>query len=73
MNWEGYERKRLWPNLRRCSSICLEGLRIATKHISQDRRSPGRDLIPGLPRLRSMSTNHSASTFGIFLVIVIKY
>jgi hypothetical protein len=30
--------------LRHCPDICLEGLRKTTKHLSQDSRSPNRDL-----------------------------
>jgi hypothetical protein len=36
MNWKG-------------CGICLEGLRKTTKNLSQDSRSPGRDLNPGPP------------------------
>jgi hypothetical protein len=42
-------KKRSWPNLRYYSGICLEGLRKTTKNLSQDSRSPGRDLDPGPP------------------------
>jgi hypothetical protein len=49
MNWKGCGRKRSWPNLRYYPGICLEGLRKTTKNLSQDNRSPGRDLNPGPP------------------------
>jgi hypothetical protein len=49
MNWKGGGRKRSWPNFRYNPSICLEGLRKSTKRISQDSRSPVRDLNPGYP------------------------
>jgi hypothetical protein len=49
MNWKGCGKKRSWPNLRYYPSICLEGLRKTTKNLSQDTRSPVRDLNPGPP------------------------
>jgi hypothetical protein len=48
MNWKGYGRKRLWPNLRYYPGICMEGLRKTTKSLTQAIRSPGRDSNPGL-------------------------
>jgi hypothetical protein len=33
--------------------ICLEGLRIYMKALSQNRRSPGRDVNPGFPENES--------------------
>jgi hypothetical protein len=36
-----------WPNLRYYPGICPEGLRKNTKTLSQDSRSPGRNLNPG--------------------------
>jgi hypothetical protein len=47
MNWEGCGRKRSWTNSRYYPGICLEGLRKTMKNLSQDSRSPGRDLNPG--------------------------
>jgi hypothetical protein len=35
------------------SRICLEGLRKTTKNLSQDSRSPGRDLNPGPPEYKA--------------------
>jgi hypothetical protein len=35
--------------LRYYPGICLEGLRETTENLSQDSRSSGRDLKPGLP------------------------
>jgi hypothetical protein len=43
MNWKASGRKPLWPGIR------LKGLRETTKNLSQDRRSPGRDLNPEPP------------------------
>jgi hypothetical protein len=34
------------------------------KNLSQDTRSPGRDLNPGPPEYEAGSANHSSSTFG---------
>jgi hypothetical protein len=31
MNWKGFGRRRLWPNLRYYLRICLQGLRNPTK------------------------------------------
>jgi hypothetical protein len=45
----GFGRKRSWPNLRNYPGIRLEGLRKTTEHLSQDSRSPRRDLKPGHP------------------------
>jgi hypothetical protein len=45
--WIG--RKRSCTNLRYYPSICHEGLRKATKNLSLDSRSLGRDFNPGLP------------------------
>jgi hypothetical protein len=42
MNSKGYGRERSWPNLRYDLSICLEGLKKTTKHLSQNSRSPGK-------------------------------
>jgi hypothetical protein len=47
MNWKGCGRKRSWPNLRYYPGTRLEGVRKTTKSLSQDSRSPGRDLNPG--------------------------
>jgi hypothetical protein len=47
MNWKGCGRKWSWPNLKYYPGICLEGLRKATKTLSQDSRSASRDLNPG--------------------------
>jgi hypothetical protein len=41
---EGCGRKRSWPNERSYPGICLEELRKTTKILSQNSRSPGRDL-----------------------------
>jgi hypothetical protein len=44
INWKRCGRKRYWYNSRYYPDICLEILRKTTKTISQDSRSPGRDL-----------------------------
>jgi hypothetical protein len=44
MSCKGCGRKRSWPNLRKYPDICLEKLEKITKGLSQDSRSPGRDL-----------------------------
>jgi hypothetical protein len=49
MNWKGCGRKRSCPNKRYYPGICLEELRKTMKDLSQDSRSPGRDLKPGTP------------------------
>jgi hypothetical protein len=49
MNWNGYVRKRLWPNLKYYPYIFLEGVRKTTKNPKQDSQSLGRDLNPGPP------------------------
>jgi hypothetical protein len=47
--FRGFGRRRSWPDLRYYFGTCLEVLRKNTKIISQDSRSPGRDLNPGPP------------------------
>jgi hypothetical protein len=49
INWEGCERKRSWPNLRCYPGTLLERLSENHKKISQDSRSPARDLNLGSP------------------------
>jgi hypothetical protein len=49
MNWKGYERNRLWPNLRYYPGIYMEGLRKTTNNLSQDSRSAGQALNSGRP------------------------
>jgi hypothetical protein len=44
MNWKGCGRKQSWSSLSCYPRICLEGLRKTAKNLSQDSRSPGRDL-----------------------------
>jgi hypothetical protein len=48
-NWKGCGKKRPWPNLRYHPGIFLEELSKATKKLSQDSRSSGRDLNPRPP------------------------
>jgi hypothetical protein len=49
MNWKGCGRKRSWSNLRYYPRIWLDRTRKTIKNLSQDSRSPGRDLNPGPP------------------------
>jgi hypothetical protein len=67
MNWKGCGRKRTWPNLRYYPRMCLEGLRKTTKHLSQDSRSPGRDLNPGPPEYEAgvLTTRSRHSVCGL--------
>lgn len=44
MNWKGYERKWTAPNMRYYPEISPEMLRKTSKNLSQESRSPGRDL-----------------------------
>jgi hypothetical protein len=56
MNRKRYGRKRLWPNLRYHPGIFLEGSKKTTKNLSQDSRSPGKDLNTELPENERMLT-----------------
>jgi hypothetical protein len=47
MNWKKFAKKQSWTNLAYCPRIYLEGLRKNMKNLSQEYRSPGRDLKPG--------------------------
>jgi hypothetical protein len=49
MSWKVSGRKRSWHNFKLVPGIPLEGLRNTTKILSQDNRSPGRNLYPGPP------------------------
>jgi hypothetical protein len=49
MNWEGFRRKKSWPNLRYYPGICLKELRKTMKGFSQDSKFLGRDLNGGPP------------------------
>jgi hypothetical protein len=50
MNLKGFGRKRPWPNLSSYTGgICVYGLKKTMKDLSQDSRSPGRDLNSGPP------------------------
>jgi hypothetical protein len=42
MNWKGYERKRLQPNLEYCRRICLDRHRNTTENLSQEIQYPDR-------------------------------
>jgi hypothetical protein len=49
MSWKGFGRKWSRPNCRYYTGIRLEGLRKNHEKLSQDSRSPGRDLNPEPP------------------------
>jgi hypothetical protein len=49
MNWKGYGRKWMGPNLRYYPEISPEVLRKPSKNLSQDSGSSGRDLNPESP------------------------
>jgi hypothetical protein len=44
MNWKGYGRKWLWPNLRYCPWICVEVLRETMKNLSHGNWFLGQEL-----------------------------
>jgi hypothetical protein len=50
VNWEGCGRKLSWSNLKLHPRVFLKGLKKATKNLSQDSQTPGRDLKPGHPK-----------------------
>jgi hypothetical protein len=55
--------------LRYCLGICLEGLRKATKNLSKDTLSPGRDLNPELPEYEAgvLTTRQRRSVHGLYV------
>jgi hypothetical protein len=58
--------------LRPYPSICLEGLRKTMKYLSQDSRSPDRDLNPGLPNTRQeCQPLDRDATFGCFILHIV--
>jgi hypothetical protein len=69
MDWEGFGRKRLWPNLRYYLSICLEGLIKTTKNLRPDSRSPGRDLNPGPPEYEGVLTDVSKILSALIIIM----
>jgi hypothetical protein len=44
MKWKGFGRKRWWLNFKVLPGILLKGWWKTTKNLSQDSRSPSRDL-----------------------------
>jgi hypothetical protein len=50
--------------LRYYPGIHVAGLRKITKNLSHDSLYPGPRIEPGISRIRSMSVNHSITTFG---------
>jgi hypothetical protein len=70
MNWKGFRRGGRGLILRYYTIICLEELRETTKNLSQDSRSAGRDLNPGLPdyEARVLFTRRRRSVLVYILV-----
>jgi hypothetical protein len=64
MKWQGYGRKRSWPDLRYYPGIFVEGLRKTTKNLSQESRSLSRDLNSGPADYVSRSVKRWTTTFG---------
>jgi hypothetical protein len=56
INWKGFGRMRSWPNFKVLSRHSPGGLWKSTKNLSQDRRSPGRDLNSGTPEYEVTTT-----------------
>jgi hypothetical protein len=54
MNWKGFGRKWLWPNLRYYLGIHLEGLMKTMIILSQDSWSPSQDSNPGPPEYEAV-------------------
>jgi hypothetical protein len=50
VNWKSLGRKQAWPNLGHYPNLFLEGLRKITKNLSNNGRSPDRDLNRGHPK-----------------------
>jgi hypothetical protein len=75
MNWKGCGRKRSWLNLRYYPGICVEGLRKTMKNLSQDSRSPGRDLNPGHPEYEAgvLTIRYLMNVFAALLAVMLIY
>jgi hypothetical protein len=65
MNLKGCGRKRLWPNLRYYSGICMGGLK--KQENLQERRSQRQNLNPGPQGYEGVK--HSTTTFDILVEI----
>jgi hypothetical protein len=68
MNWKEFERKRPQPNFKALSRHLHGGLRKNTKNLSQDSRSPGRDLNPGFPEYEAgvLATRLRRSVYDMY-------
>jgi hypothetical protein len=73
MNWKRCGRKRLWPNKINYPVVFPDGLRKTTKNLSQDRRSPGRDLNLGPPEYEGVLTVRPPLSVYFFEVLWVYY
>jgi hypothetical protein len=71
INWKGFGRKWSWPNFKVLTRHSPEGTEKTMKDLNQDSRSPGMRIEPGTSQIRSRSVNHSTTTFGHPIVIII--
>jgi hypothetical protein len=69
MNWQGFGRKRSWPNFKVVSRH-WPGETEKNHEFNQDSRSPGQRIETGTSRIRSKSVNRSTTTFGKSLLLV---
>jgi hypothetical protein len=68
INWKGFVRKRSWHNCEVLSRH-LPGMTEGNhENLSQDSRSPGRDLNPGCPEYEGV-LNRVTMTFGIIVTL----
>jgi hypothetical protein len=67
MNWKGFGRNWLWPNLKVLSWYSPGGTVESHINLDQDSRSPEPRIEPGTTRIQSRSVNHSTTMFGGFL------
>jgi hypothetical protein len=56
MSWKGFGRKRPWPNFKVLSHHSPGGTEENCENLSQDSRSPSRDLNLGLPEYEEVLT-----------------
>jgi hypothetical protein len=66
MNWKGFGRNWLWPNLKVLSWHSPGGTEESHINVDQDSRSLEPRIEPGTSRLQSRSVNHSTTMFGGF-------
>jgi hypothetical protein len=62
IQWEGFSRKRSWPNSKALSRHWPEGTK--ENHEKKDCLSPEPIFEPGTSRIRNRSVNLSMTTFG---------